>query len=96
MLNRTKHTHMPRLSGAANSKSRTTYDNGQAASLGPVTVMNRPLQPGMIRSAGSPMLDADQLVGKARSNLSRQADIGSRKSLDQRPDFKRSPSILSS
>ena len=96
MLNRIKHTHTQRLSRAANSKSRTTYDNGQAASLGPVAVMYQPLQAEVMCSADSTMPDANKLVGKACSTRSQQTDIGTRKSLIQRPDFKRSPSILSS
>ena len=70
MLNRIKHTHTQRLSGAANSKSRTTYDNGQAASLAPVAVMYQPLQAGMMCSAGFTLPDANKLVGKACSTPS--------------------------
>ena len=70
MLNRTKHTHTQRLSRAANSKSRTTYDNGQAASLGPVAVIYQPLQAGVMGSADSTMPDANKLVGKACSTPS--------------------------
>ncbi len=78
MLNRIKHTHTQRLSRAANSKSRTTYDNGQAASLGPVAVMYpplqaevyQPLQAEVMCSADSTMPEANKLVGKACSTRS--------------------------